>query len=132
MTVNTQGGGRVARSGRGGREREEGLVVGDAEGREEVGVKLAGLEAAEADDVPEGALEVATELEAAVGGEGGPAVGAGEQDGQAGAGSGGPEAEGAVVGGGGERLAVGAEGDTIDAGRMTLEDAKGVARGSVP
>src|SRR5690348_12328067 len=54
------------------REREERGVVRDAEVGE-VRVQLAGLEAAEADDVPEGAADVAAQLVAAVGGEGGPA-----------------------------------------------------------
>ena len=68
----------------------------------EVGVQLAGLEAAEADDVPEGAGDVAAELVAAVGGEGGPAFGGGEEDGEAAGGGDVPEADGAVGGGGGE------------------------------
>jgi hypothetical protein len=42
------------------------------EGLGEVGVELAGLEADKADDVPEGAGDVAAELVAAVGEEGGP------------------------------------------------------------
>jgi hypothetical protein len=79
-------------------EGEEGVGVGDAEVGE---VQLAGLEAAEADDVPEGAGDVAAEFVPAVGGEGDPAFGAGEEDREAGGGGDGPETEGAVEGGGG-------------------------------
>ena len=87
----------------------------------EVGVQLAGLEAAEADDVPEGSGDVAADLVAAVGGEGGPAFGGGEEDGEAAGGGDVPEADGAVEGGGGENLTAWAEGDAPNFVRMTLE-----------
>jgi hypothetical protein len=40
---------------------DQGLVVGDAKGGGKVGVEFAGLEAVEADDVPEGAGDVAAQ-----------------------------------------------------------------------
>src|SRR5262249_27671268 len=88
-----------------GRQREEGGVVRELERLGEVGVQLPGLEAAEAGHVPEPARDVAADLVAAVGGEGGPALGEGEEDGVAGARGDVPEAEGAVLGGGGEGAA---------------------------
>ena len=115
----------------GGGSRGEGRVVGDAEVGE-VGVQLAGLEADEADDVPEGAADVAAHLVAAVGGEGGPAFGAGEEDGEAAGGGQVPEAEGAVGGGGGEGEAVGAKGDAQHPILMSLEGSEGAAGGDVP
>ena len=85
---------------------EEGRVVGEAEVGE-VRVQLAGLEAAGpvTCQEPEGAAH----LVAAIGGEGGPAFGAREKDGEAAAGGDVPQADGVVIRPGGEGLAVGAE-----------------------
>src|SRR5262249_13450279 len=80
----------------------------------EVFVQLAGLEAAQADDVPEGALEIAGELVAAVGGEGDPAGGGGVEHGEAAAVGDAPQADGVMRGAGGKGGAVGAERDAVD------------------
>jgi hypothetical protein len=110
----------------------EGFVVSHAEGSGEVRVKLARLEAAEADDLPEGAGEVASEFVAALRGVGGPALRGGQENGEAGAGFGVPEADGAVFRGGGEVGATGVEGDAGDGGGVAMEGAEGAAGGFVP
>lgn len=87
---------------------------------EGIRIELAGLEAVEADDVPEGAGDHATGAVAAVGGEGHPAFGYGNKDGEAGARGGLPEADGGVGGPGGEASVVRAEACRTSAGRTNL------------
>src|SRR5262249_25046657 len=87
----------------------------------EVGVELAGVEAAEANGVPEGAGDVAAELVTAIRGEGNPAFESGEEDGKAGAGGDMPEADRPGGGGGGEEGAVRTESNAPDRGGMALE-----------
>lgn len=60
------------------RQLEERVVFEDAERM--IALQLAGLEAAESDDVPEGSGDVAAHLVAAVRGEGGPAFAGVEED----------------------------------------------------
>jgi hypothetical protein len=122
---------RRIRRARGG--REEGLVVGEAAEGGEVGVELAGVEAAEVDGVPEAAGEVAAEpIAVTVGGERDPTLGEGQEDGEAPPRSDAPEAEGAVERGRGEGAAVGAEGHAHDRIPMSVERGERVARGEPP
>src|SRR4051812_44611120 len=82
--------------------------------------------------MPEGAGDVAAEFVAPVGREGGPALGGGEEDGEASAGGDVPEADRAVEAGGGEEAATGMEGDLRHGAEMALEGTEDVAGPHVP